>query len=394
MPVSEVMALRTHALDTTSVLATRNNSTYPQFIIDVSKNPAPRVVASVWVMFSVSTVFLFLRVYCRKIRLRGIWIDDYILIVSWVFLLISTSIITELMRLGFGKAMDFTPHMHTLSSANVVINHVALALSKTSFAVTMLRILSGRQKVFIWFLIISMNAILATGAVASWKAACDRPLDSYEAVIPGSCWRVQDSVVMAMVSNGYSALVDFILSLLPWPIIWGLKMKRHEKIGVAIAMSLGIVAGLVGVIKVAKIVTIADDADIPNRLSLLFIWGQAEPNVTIVALSIPILRVLFSEMYGASRSSETGVYTKSNKQSGLPSEIEKNMLEKGGKIGQEASRNILRAMGPSTTAGSTMRAGENEAGYGAIDEITQGTHQYTWRNSKSYEGIDLAKALK
>ncbi|GJC85466.1 hypothetical protein ColLi_08304 [Colletotrichum liriopes] len=258
----------------------------------------------------------------------------------------------------------------------------------------MLRISSGRQKVFIWFLIISMNAILATGAVAGWKAACDRPADSYEAVLPGSCWRVQDSVVMAMVSNGYSALVDFILSLLPWPIIWGLGMKRHERIGVAIAMSLGIIAGLVGVIKVVKIVTIAEGADIPYRLSLLFIWGQAEPNVTIVASSIPVLRVLFSEMYGKSRSSGTGGYMKSNKQSGLPSEIGMNTLEEGRRIEQETSRNILRAMGPSTTADSVMRARENEVGYGAIDEITQGTHQYALRNSESYEGIDLAKALK
>lgn len=121
-----------------------------------------------------------------------------------VFLLVSTVLTTELMRLGFGKATDFVPHMHTLSSVNVVTNNVALALSKTSFAVTMLRITSGGQRVFIGFLTVSMNVVLATGAVAVWKAACDRPADAYEAVLPGSCWRVQDSVVMAMVANGAS----------------------------------------------------------------------------------------------------------------------------------------------------------------------------------------------
>lgn len=106
------------------------------------------------------------------------------------------------MRLGFGKSLDFSAHIFTLSSVNVVMNKVALALSKTSFAVTMLRIASGKLKVFIWFLILSMNAVLATSAVVAWKAACDRPSDSYEAVLPGSCWRVEDSVIMHMVSNG------------------------------------------------------------------------------------------------------------------------------------------------------------------------------------------------
>jgi hypothetical protein len=38
----------------------------------------------------------------------------------------------------------------------------------------------------------------------------------------------------------YSAIVDFVLALLPWKIIMSLQMKRHEKIGVAVAMSLGL----------------------------------------------------------------------------------------------------------------------------------------------------------
>ena len=40
--------------------------------------------------------------------------------------------------------------------------------------------------------------------------------------------------------TGYSGLMDFVLALLPWSILWHLQMKRREKIGVGIAMSLGI----------------------------------------------------------------------------------------------------------------------------------------------------------
>lgn len=39
---------------------------------------------------------------------------------------------------------------------------------------------------------------------------------------------------------GYSAAMDFVLALLPWQIIWNLQMKRKEKFGVAVAMSMGI----------------------------------------------------------------------------------------------------------------------------------------------------------
>lgn len=39
---------------------------------------------------------------------------------------------------------------------------------------------------------------------------------------------------------GYSAVTDFVLALLPWKVVWKLQMKRKERFGVAIAMSLGV----------------------------------------------------------------------------------------------------------------------------------------------------------
>ena len=42
------------------------------------------------------------------------------------------------------------------------------------------------------------------------------------------------------VALGYSALMDFVLAFLPWRIVWSLQMKKKEKFGVAVAMSLGV----------------------------------------------------------------------------------------------------------------------------------------------------------
>ncbi|KAF6838502.1 hypothetical protein CMUS01_04577 [Colletotrichum musicola] len=351
----------------------------PNLVIDVSKDPSPRVVSSIWVMLAVSTVFLFLRVYCKKIRCRGLWVDDYLLIASWILLLVSNILITELMRLGLGRTTIFVAHMHTLTAANGSINKAALALSKTSFAATLLRVSSGRRSALVWILVVSMNVLLAAGAVTAWKPACDRPADTYEAILPGKCWSVRDSVIMAMVSNGYSALVDFVLALLSWHVVWNLDMKRHEKVGVAVAMSLGIIAGLVGVIKVVKIATLAEHNDIPYRLSLLFIWGQAEPNVTIVASSIPVLRVLFQEMCSSSPSRST--YLKSDARSTFPASIGMATLEEGRQIEEASRKRVLQAMGPSEASDPRARELEVEIGYGAMDEITQGTHHLTPRAS-------------
>lgn len=38
----------------------------------------------------------------------------------------------------------------------------------------------------------------------------------------------------------WSAIMDISLALIPWKIIWNLQMRPAEKIGVCIAMSLGV----------------------------------------------------------------------------------------------------------------------------------------------------------
>jgi len=38
----------------------------------------------------------------------------------------------------------------------------------------------------------------------------------------------------------YSDAQDFVLALLPWTIVWNVQMQKKEKIGIAVAMSLGV----------------------------------------------------------------------------------------------------------------------------------------------------------
>lgn len=42
------------------------------------------------------------------------------------------------------------------------------------------------------------------------------------------------------VTAGYSGVMDLVLAILPWNIIMSLQMKTKEKIGVALAMSMGV----------------------------------------------------------------------------------------------------------------------------------------------------------
>jgi len=44
----------------------------------------PKILAVVWVLTAASGILLALRIYCKTVKSRGLWWDDYALIASWV----------------------------------------------------------------------------------------------------------------------------------------------------------------------------------------------------------------------------------------------------------------------------------------------------------------------
>lgn len=67
--------------------------------------------------------------------------------------------------------------------------------------------------------------------------------------LPVGIWRIRcmsvfpstkGSGISTDVAVAYSAGMDIVLSFLPWKLVWSLQMKLKEKIGVAVAMSLGV----------------------------------------------------------------------------------------------------------------------------------------------------------
>lgn len=81
-----------------------------------------------------------------------------------------------------------------------------------------------------------------------------------------------------------------MLAFLPWPILMGATMRRRERLGVAIAMSLGAIAGACGIIK-AWLVPRMTSTDITYDRVDLTIWTLTEPAASIMAVSIPVLSV-------------------------------------------------------------------------------------------------------
>lgn len=86
--------------------------------------------------------------------------------------------------------------------------------------------------------------------------------------------------------------MDFALVGVAWYVVSGLHMRSwREKIGLGLAMSMGAAAGATSIVKAAVLPSLSG-SDFTFTSPSLHVWSLAEPAVTIMAASMPLLRVL------------------------------------------------------------------------------------------------------
>ena len=160
-------------------------------------------------LFSVATVFFVLRLYSR-LRQSGVGLkaDDWVLLAGWIFVLLASG---NMSWLVVTFLVPGTLRKITLARVHHNLQSVALGLTKTSFGITLLRLMPGGWEArLIWGLIITMNLQFAVHIIASWQAICGAPDQGH---IGSKCWELEQSVTFTVFSAGQF----FTLFLTPCP---------------------------------------------------------------------------------------------------------------------------------------------------------------------------------
>ncbi|KAI0544881.1 hypothetical protein F4679DRAFT_563339 [Xylaria curta] len=250
-----------------------------------------------WTLTALAAVFLSLRVYCKICRGRGLWWDDYILILSFASTLIAVAFISGSIMLGFANpnaviSAAAARQLQIHGGIQNVFYSLASDLSKTSFGFTLLRVTEGRMKQLVIILIVTLNIVYFLTIIFTFLK-CEPAIYSW---LPrDTCWATWTYIKFAIFGGAFSALVDFAFATVPWLLVKDLNMKKAEKLGVAIAMSFGTIAGITAVIRTVFLPSLASP-DFSTKATTLVIWYTAEAATTIIAASIPVLRALIKEI--------------------------------------------------------------------------------------------------
>lgn len=116
-----------------------------------------------------------------------------------------------------------------------------------------------RQKVILWAWMLS-NGFLALMLGITVFAQCTPTQALWDHSIAIEACPIS-LTNLAYVTCSWSAAMDFFLAIFPWFVLWDLNMKRREKITVCVSLSLGVFAGVCGVIRTTGLGVLANSAD-------------------------------------------------------------------------------------------------------------------------------------
>jgi hypothetical protein len=220
----------------------------------------PLMVGVAWTLTLMAGAFLGVRIYAKLSRKQRLWWDDYVLIISWVctpenpvsthanaskILLIAEAITAQVGQLlGFGKRTIDIPIENQATIAlgvSVVasISSFSATLSKISFGLTLLRLTTGKLRWFVWFCIVTLFIFVIPSALFTW-IQCRPVAKAWDPTVEGVCWPASITINYGIFNAAWCAIADFALALIPWKLIWGLQLQLRDKIGVGVAMSMGI----------------------------------------------------------------------------------------------------------------------------------------------------------
>ncbi|KAK6225841.1 hypothetical protein QIS74_01888 [Colletotrichum tabaci] len=263
-------------------------------------NPFVQLNVGLWCLFTGATVFLALRLWCKITRRHGLWYDDYILMVTWIILLANNTLIVYEFATGYvleDSTKQWDDRMHILINISSCGTLIGQAWTKTAFGVTLLRMSNQWQRWVLYFCIATMNMYMVAKVIIQWGKVCGSK--TYEGDYRLQfCLEKQFRNDFKEGGNVYNIIMDFVFACFPWLITRTLEMKRAEKVGLCITMSLGMIVAIVSAIRVGwKDEGNDRDPWYIYRNGMSQIWYSSEITGTIIVQCIPILRPILREIH-------------------------------------------------------------------------------------------------
>lgn len=134
-----------------------------------------------------------------------------------------------------------------------------------------------------------------------------RPMNAYwDKSIDGHCI---DSTSFIIVNQGFNVITDFVILILPIPIIWGLQRAWQDKVALNGIFALGIFVCFASIYRIVTLFWMKPD-DITYTVYQATLWTHIEPSIGLICSCLPIIRGLLPrfKLHGAHKYATAPYY--------------------------------------------------------------------------------------
>ncbi|KAJ8118158.1 hypothetical protein OPT61_g815 [Boeremia exigua] len=333
------------SIDTMAALAAVPNESLltPEYI---AFSNAPVLLTQFGSLFAVTSVVVVLRCYVRAFMIKSFGKDDWLMMLAYAFAAATFGVYVEQTKVGMGKhlavvTMDTQKYEQFLKLRQVasILAAFGVALVKISIAYFLLRLVVHRG--YIWFLhglnifmalytlacvgtLVSVRLILSFRTLRKLNRWLDLFADHVHHVhiwqcIPveatwnlklrppplgngtAKCFSPETFAGIGLTNTIITIITDFMVALLPVPLIWQLQLNWRAKLSLIFVLTLGIVAAIAAIVKSEIQKTIFQDPD-PYVYDRFTLWRFIEFDVGIIAASLPALKPMLNRCLGAART--------------------------------------------------------------------------------------------
>ncbi|KAI5842478.1 hypothetical protein DFP73DRAFT_553761 [Morchella snyderi] len=273
----------------------------------------PLMLAVMFTLLPLSTVFMALRFYCRSVIVKNVGSDDWIMLVA--FIMAWGMGVTNYFHVYYGTGK----HTVDLDYANIIIptlklwyvyqiQYLLVLFFLKASILSFYRRLSPARGYQIVIYIVSGVIVTYTFAMF-FVNVFECPKDPSRAWAPTFPQGCNDLVVVYYVMASFNILSDIVILLLPLPSLMKLQVNKRKRVALLLIFSCGSVAVVASIVRINALykyqTAVLTGGDIPYIAIYILLWSQIEVNVGIISASAPALKPLVRSILGGTTFAES-----------------------------------------------------------------------------------------
>ncbi|KAJ4417854.1 hypothetical protein N0V82_005911 [Gnomoniopsis sp. IMI 355080] len=304
----------------------------------------------------VNTAVVVARIYTRAIILHTFGIDDVFIIITQVLAIgLNTSTILEA-HFGVGRhswlasSEDAMLQLQCLFSA-IELYIWSLCFVKLSLLLQYRRIFPANwlQRVSLVIMVFACTWNVVQSILVAFACV---PMSIIHPALAGKCL---DSLTIWYIAAGINIVTDFIVWLLPLPLIQSLQLPMRQKALLCMVFGLGLFTCVISIVRATTLRVVVETNDPSWNGSDGAIWSMLEVNLAILCSCLPTIRYLVAQILPC-----LGLRTQASKYLGLP-----YMTSKQSRKSERRSAFMMRSR--KSQAGDARLKGSNRTIGGSSD---------------------------